>query len=72
MAGVMIKFENLPANARALILARLALELKARNIANIRRLAQTREIDAMNLWRSICRKANQPVCTIPVDATGPD
>lgn len=69
MAGVMIKFEDLPANARALILAKFAMELKARNTAKINRLAATPQIDVTRLWRSICRKAKQPVCTIPADAT---
>ena len=64
----MMKFEDLPANARALILAKLAIELQAHKTANIYRLAQTREIDITSVWRSICRKARQPVCTIPLDA----
>jgi hypothetical protein len=68
MAGAMMKFEELPANARALILAKLAMELKVHNTASIRRLAQSRKTDVMSLWRNICRKANQPVCTIPLDA----
>jgi len=65
----MIKFEDLPANARALILAKFALELKARNGAKAHRSAPTPQVDVMSLWRRICRKARQPVCTIPVDAT---
>lgn len=69
VAGAMIKFENLPANARALILAKFAMELRTRNTAKINRPAQTPQIDVTGLWRSICRKARQPVCTIPVDAT---
>jgi hypothetical protein len=68
----MMKFEELPANARALILAKLATELRARNTANIYRLAQMRGIDVTSLWRSICRKAKQPVCTMPLEATRPD
>jgi hypothetical protein len=69
MAGVMIKFEDLPANARALILAKFAMELRARNTASAHRIARTPQIDVMSLWRSICRKARQPVCTIPAAAT---
>jgi hypothetical protein len=65
----MIKFENLPANARALILAKFAMELRARNTAKINRLAPRPQIDVTGLWRSICRRAKQPVCTIPADAT---
>jgi hypothetical protein len=72
MAGAIVKFEELPANARALLLARLAMALRAQNTMSISRRAQTREIDVMSLWRSICRKAKQPVCTIPVDAIGSD
>jgi hypothetical protein len=68
MAAAMMRFEELPANAQALILAKLAMELRVHNTASIRHLAQTRKIDVMSLWRGICRKANQPVCTIPLDA----
>jgi hypothetical protein len=70
MAGAIIKFEELPANARALLLARLAVALQARNSASIYDLAETQLIDVMSLWRRICRKAKQPVCTIPSDAVG--
>ena len=72
MAGTVIKFEQLPANARALLLAKLAVALRARNSTSIRDLAETQLIDVMSLWRSICRKARQPVCTIPADAIGPE
>lgn len=71
MAGTIIKFEELPANARALLLAKLAVALRARNSATIYDLAETRLIDVMSLWRRICRKAKQPVCTIPADVVGP-
>ena len=64
----MVKFEQLPANARALLLAKLAVELRARQTANRRHPAQMRETDAIGLWRTICRKARQPVCTLPLDA----
>lgn len=72
MAGAIIKFENLPANARALILAKLAVALQKQNSASIHDLAQTRRTDVMSLWRSICRMAKQPVCSVPLDATGTD
>lgn len=72
MAGTVVKFEQLPANARALLLAKLAIALRARNSTSIRDLAETQLIDVMSLWRGICRKARQPVCTIPADAIGPE
>lgn len=68
MTGATIKFEELPANARALILAKLAAAMRAQNSASIHDLAQTRRTDVASVWRSICRSANQPVCTIPLDA----
>lgn len=70
MAGPIIKFEELPANARALLLAKLAVALRARNSVSIYDLAETQLIDVMSLWRGICRKAKQPVCTIPAEAIG--
>lgn len=70
MAGTIVKFEDLPANARALLLAKLAVALRAQNSASIYDLAETRLVDVMSLWRSICRKARQPVCTIPDGAIG--
>ena len=72
MAGAIIKFEALPANARALILAKLAVVLQAQNSASIHDLAETRRTDIASLWRSICRKAKQPVCSIPLDAIRSD
>lgn len=71
MAGAIIKFEDLPANARALLLAKLAVALRARNSASIRDLSETQLIDVMSLWRGICRKAKQPICTIPAEAIRP-
>ena len=70
MAGAIVKFEELPANARALLLAKLAIALRAQNSASIHDLAATQLIDVASLWRRICRKAKQPVCTIPSDASG--
>lgn len=71
MAGAIIKFEELPANARALLLAKLAVALRARNSASIYDLAKTQLTDVTSLWRGICRKAKQPVCTIPAEAIRP-
>lgn len=62
----MAKFEELPGNVRALILAKLAAELAAHKSANLYQLAKLRRTDAMYVWRDICRKAGQPVCTIPI------
>jgi hypothetical protein len=64
----MQRFEDLPGNHQALILAKLALEMTARNVPSIHHLAKTRQTDLMGIWRSICRKAGQPVCTIPIAA----
>lgn len=72
MAGAILKCENLPANAQALILAKLALELRAQDTASIDDLVQIRRTDVVSLWRSICRKAKQPVCSIPLAAIGTD
>ena len=64
----MQRFEDLPGNHQALILAKLAMEMTARNALSIHHLARTRQTDLMGIWRSICRKAGQPVCTIPIGA----
>ena len=72
MASPIVKFEQLPANTRALLLAKLAVALRMQKSASIYDLAETQLIDVMSLWRGICRKAKLPVCTIPVDAIGRD
>ena len=64
----MKKFEELPGNHRALILAKLALELSAQKASNIHHLAKSQKTDVMSVWRTVCRKAGQPICTIPVAA----
>jgi hypothetical protein len=64
----MQRFEDLPGNHQALILAKLALEMTEQNAPSIHHLAKTRQTDLMGLWRSICRKAGQPLCTIPAAA----
>jgi len=64
----MTKFEDLPANAQALILAKLARELHEQKSSSIHHLAKKRQTDVMSIWRSICRKASQPACTIPVNS----
>ncbi len=67
----MTKFEDLPGNIRALMLAKLAMEMKAYHCANFYELATKRRTDTMNLWRSICRSAGQPICTIPQQIVQP-
>jgi hypothetical protein len=68
---VMTKFEDLPTNTRALILAKLASELQWKKSPSIYHLAKQRQTDLMGVWRGICRKANQPICTIPVESMYP-
>ena len=63
----MAKFEDLPGNVRALILAKLAAELAAHKSTNLHALAKIQRTDVTHAWRDICRKAGQPVCTIPAD-----
>lgn len=65
----MAKFEDLPENVRALILAKLATELAAHKSVNLYQLAKLRGTDLAHAWRDICRKAGQPVCTIPAELT---
>jgi len=64
----MTKFEDLPANAQALILAKLANELRVQKSPSIHHLARQRRTDVMSVWRGICRKANQRICTIPINS----
>jgi hypothetical protein len=64
----MERFEDLPLNARALILAKLAVEMKAQNARTLRHLAQIRRTDVNELWRNICRSAGQRPCTLPAQA----
>jgi hypothetical protein len=67
----MIKFEDLPTNTRALILAKLASELHGKKSPSIHHLAEQQQTDLMGVWRGICRKANQPICTIPIESMYP-
>jgi hypothetical protein len=63
----MTKFEELPGNVRALILAKLAAELAAHKSTNLHQLARLQRTDVAHTWREICRKAGQPACTIPAE-----
>jgi len=65
----MKRFEDLPENVRALILAKLGVELAAHNSPNVYHLAKIHQTDVMGVWREVCRKARQPVCTIPPAVT---
>jgi hypothetical protein len=63
----MTRFEDLPANVRALLLAKLAMELKANRCVNLCELAMRKNLDMMAAWRGVCRVSKQPSCTIPQD-----
>jgi hypothetical protein len=63
---MLTRFEDLPANVRALILAKLAAAMKSAKAASIHHLAKMQRSDVDGLWRIICRKAAQPACTIPI------
>lgn len=65
----MNKFEDLPGNIRALMLSKLAIEMTMQKCVTIRDLAKMRHVDTLTVWRNICRRSGQPVCTIPVEAT---
>jgi len=65
---MLMRFEELPGNVRALILAKLATEMKSANADTIYHLAKMQRSDVHDLWRTICRKAAQPICTIPIGA----
>lgn len=64
---MLVRFEKLPGNVQALILARLALEMKVAKAQSIFHLAKIRHSNVADLWRTICHKAAQPVCTIPIE-----
>jgi hypothetical protein len=61
----MVRFEELPDNVRKLILEKLELAMKAHNAYSIHHLAKIKKTDAMDYWRSLCRKAGLPLCTLP-------
>ena len=58
-------FEDLPHRVRTLILGKLTLEIMHGGCGDIAELAKRREQDVAVVWRDICRKAGQPVCTVP-------
>jgi len=63
----MVRFEDLSGNVRALILAKLSMGMSAQKASSIHLLARMRGIDVMGVWRGICLKAGQPVCTLPIE-----
>jgi hypothetical protein len=65
----MTRFEELPGNVRTLMLARLAMEMRQLNAIDLRHLAMLRRVSMAELWRGICRKVQQPVCSLPLGAT---
>jgi hypothetical protein len=67
----MTEFEALPGNIQALMLAKLALALKASRCVSLHELAKSRNTDLTAAWRSVCRMARQPVCTIPIEVARP-
>jgi len=68
----MTRFEDLGGNVRALLLAKLALEINAGGCANLHELARKRHTDPINIWRGICRTAKQPPCAMPAEAVEPN
>ena len=64
----MTRFEELPGNVRTLMLAKLAMEMRQLNAIDLRHLALLRHVSMNELWRGICRKAQQPVCALPLGA----
>ena len=64
----MTRFEELPGNVRTLMLAKLAMEIRQLNAIDLRHLAMLRRVTMAELWRGICRKAQQPACSLPLGA----
>jgi len=64
----MTRFEELPGNVRTLMLAKLAIEMRQLNAIDLRHLALLRRVSITALWHGICRKAQQPVCALPLGA----
>jgi hypothetical protein len=67
----LVRFEDLPANVRALMLTKLAMELNIHRCANLQDLARKQRTDTTGAWRIICRLLRQPVSTIPEDIMRP-
>jgi hypothetical protein len=54
---MLMRFEDLPENVRALILAELATEMTSARAGSIYHLAKMQRSDVRDLWSTICRKA---------------
>ena len=67
----MISFESLPENVRALLLAKLGMEMKVRTASSIHMLAKMRGTDVMGVWRGVCLRVGQQICSIPDEVIGP-
>jgi hypothetical protein len=67
----MIKFDDLPHTNRTLILASLQLEIAEAHCTNILDLARKRNQNVHQIWRDICRKTRQPLCTVPAPVMDP-
>lgn len=65
---MLMRFEELPGNVQALMLAKLAMEMRAANAHSIHHLAKIKGSNVADLWRAVCCKAAQPVCTVPIAA----
>ena len=66
----LVRFEDLPANVRALMLTKLAMELNIHRCANLQDLARKQRTDTTGAWRVICRLLRQPVSTIRKTSCG--
>ena len=67
----MTSFETLPGNVRTLLLAKLAIEMRQLNAIDLCHLAVLRRISMTELWHGICRKTQQPLCSLPIGAATP-
>ena len=63
----MISFDDLPQNARTLLRIKLIMAIDSEECESLSGLAQKRGEDVTQVWRDICRKVGQPVCTIPAE-----
>jgi hypothetical protein len=64
----MTAFDDLPEAARALLMAKLRLEIVSANCVNIFDLAQKRNQPISELWHDICRRSKQAHCLMPPQA----
>lgn len=61
----MNRFADLPTKVRALLLAKLVIELTTNRCASLYELAKRQNTDMMTKWRDVCRLSKQPICAIP-------